>query len=265
MGRLMMDVTSTGTPTLIDPETAAELSADRLPAFVLSTEGEATDGNIVRAFWDLSRADTVGIPVLWAHQGRGEVLGQWRDLGVRDMGGAKCLVGRTDMDMALPAGAEKMGQIRRGYVRGVSVGWQPGEVVRRGALDPGDKWYRKPIDGDCGPEEGLVMGSETAPNVAMEGSLCGVPADPAAFATERQRVAAERAVDAIGRGSHPRAIGMDLDALLATVAVNPGARAFLSRLIDERIAHAQRADGARPSAPGPSPRTFADLFSSRST
>jgi len=263
MGRLMMDTTADGAPVLIDPVTAEELSPTTLPAFILSTDGNAEDGNILRQHWDLSRADTVGIPVIWSHNPRGEgttaLLGSWRDLGVRDIGGRKCLVGRSDLDMGLTEGATAMGQIRRGYLRAVSVGWRPGMVVRRGALDITDPAYLPPVDDECGyPDEGLVMGSPEAPNALMECSLCAVPSDPAAFATERLYAAAERAYTGSGRDGRQTA-ALDMDAFLVTIRDHAGAQAFLRRMVDQEV--------ARRLAPSLAPvRTVADLFPSpRST
>lgn len=250
----MMDTTQTGAKALIDPETADELRADALPAFILSTDGEAGDGNRVRQHWDLSRADTVGIPVIWSHDPKGAdssaLLGQWTGLGVRDVNGARVLVGRPNLDMENPAGAMLMGQIRRGFCRGVSVGWRPGKCDRRGALDPEDPMYLPPEDDECGyPAEGVVMGTPEEPNCLYEASPCAVPSDPAAFVTERQYAAAERVATSLLRGSPVDAVRtaspLDLDALLVYLREHRGAQAWLRREIDEAVA--RRSDRHEPS------------------
>lgn len=266
VGRLMMGATTLGASVLLDPETGGELRAEALPAFIMSTEGEAGDGHILRQEWDLSRsADNggVGIPVLWSHRASGELLGQWADVGVRDTGNGRHLWGRANLDVATEHGAEAMGQIRRGFLRAVSVGWAPGEVIRRGALEPSDPLYRPPIDDECGqPAEGLVMGSAAAPNHLLEASLCAVPSDPAAYVTERTYAAAERFLDGIGRAATSPRVSMpaDIDALLLLVRDHPGARAWISREI-RAIASADRA--AAPQSAPPASRAFRDILTNR--
>lgn len=260
-GRLMMDMPTTGPAVLVDPETGGELASTALPAFVLSTEGEAGDGHILRQHWDLSRsADSggVGIPILWSHNARGELLGQWTQIGVRDLGGKK-LCGRANIDIGTDDGAEAMGQIRRGFLRAVSVGWIPGATVRRGALDPGDVDYREPVDDECGmPEEGMVMGTPEQPNRLLEGSLCAVPSDPAAYVTERLHAAAERALAGLARPSGARAsLPTDIDALLLLLRDHPGVRALVVREIQSII----RAERSEPTA---EVRTIESLFTVRS-
>lgn len=269
VGRLMMGATTMGASVLLDPETGGELRAEALPAFIMSTEGEAGDGHILRQEWDLSRsADLggVGIPVIWSHVAKGEnsrtIYGQWTGIGVRDIDGKK-LCGRTNLDMDIENGREAMGQIRRGFLRAVSVGWNPGEVTRRGALEPSDLLYLPPVDDECGqPAEGLVMGSAASPNRLLEASLCAVPSDPAAYVTERTYAAAERFLDGIGRATtSPRAsMPADIDALLLLVRDHPGARAWISREI-RAIVSADRAPSPQ-SAP-PVSRAFRDLLTNR--
>lgn len=248
-GQVLYGETRDGKFALLDPDTAGELQATRLPAFVLSTEREATDGHIVMQEWDLSRVDSVGVPILWAHNSRGEVLGQWREAKVQslDMLG-RSLVARADFDLGLPMGAEKEGQVRRGYVRAVSIGWQRGDAVRRGELPKDDPRYRDPTEDDCGhPGEGLVMGTPKKPNRLMETSLVGVPADDGAYAIER---AFARADDHLRSGA-PMA-GRSLDELLAAVAQHPAARAWIARLIGQEV---DRRLAARSVHTPPAPRS----------
>jgi len=228
-GRLLVDETRE-TPILLDPATGGELGERALPAFILSTDREATDGHIVRQHWDLSRAGSVGIPILWVHQSRGDLLGQWRELGVVDLDGDK-LIGRTDFDMDHPLAAQRAGQVRRGYVRAVSIGWQPGESTRRGDLDEKDPRWKAKSEDECGqPGEGLVMGSPEKPNRLFECSLVPVPADDGAFAIERALTGAD---DALSRGA---LTGPDLDTLLTGIASHPAARAYLARKLDQMVA-----------------------------
>lgn len=231
-GQALYGETRDGKFALLDPETAGELQATRLPAFVLSTEREATDGHIVMQEWDLARIDSVGVPILWAHNSRGEVLGQWREAKVQTLDGlGRSLVARADFDLGLPLGAEKEGQVRRGYVRAVSIGWRRGAAVRRSELPKDDPRYRAPTEDDCGqPGEGLVMGTEAEPNRLMETSLVGVPADDGAYAIER---AYHRADEHLRTGGP--ILGRNLDDILAAVGQHPGARAWITRLIGQEV------------------------------
>ncbi len=230
-GRVLAD-TREGRFTLLDPDTGGELRDER-PAFVLSTENEATDKHILRLEWDLSRAAGSGVPVLWRHD-QDRLLGQWQDLGVRSLEFEQALTGRAYFDPEDPDAQHRRGQIRRGILSSASVGWLPGEVTRRSDLDPKDPLYREPEEDMCGqPAEGLIMGSAARPNVLMEASLCSVPADGSATVTERLHRAAQRD---LARTGAPR----DLDALLGWLGQDPRVRAYIRRLtaqvLDERSA-----------------------------
>lgn len=242
-GRLLADDTRE-TPVLLDPDTGDELAPERMPAFILSTEGEASDGHVVMQEWDLSRASTVGIPILWAHNAKGDVLGQWRDISVRSLDTGRDLVGRADFDTAFPLAADRAGQVRRGYIRAVSIGWQPGATVRRSELPREHPRYAAPLEDECGmPAEGLVMGTPEQPNRLFETSLVPVPADAGAFNIERTIQAAERAL----AGSMTAPDTRDLDAILAAVAGNPAARAWIMRHIDRLVS--ERMADLQPPAP----------------
>lgn len=243
-GRLLAD-TRDGKVVPLDPDTGGALDlsgrSDLLPAFILSTEGEATDGHIVRQFWDLSRSQDVGgpgIPALYNHSMTH--VGQWHDLGVRDLGDlGRGLVGRPRlMDFGESARLELGRQIREGFLRSVSVGWNPGESVRRGELDPADPLYREPIDGPCGPEEGMIMGTEASPNRLFETSFTPLPADMHAQQMAEQRLLA-RAGSALARISEGgTATRADLSALLAVLgadeSVERWARSLVEKILTER-------------------------------
>lgn len=265
-GMLLLDQreAAAGRAVLLDPSTGGELAASKPPVFRLSTEREATDGHIVRQFWDVSRAETVGIPVLWGHNARGQVFGQWRDLRVEQLADGPALVGSPVLDLDLPEAATIEGQIRRGFVRAVSIGWKPGATTRRGALDPSDPLYKAPVDDECGqPEEGLVMGSPELPNRLMECSLVPVPADDGAFVVARLFDSADNAARALVDGGRSGQGGYD--ALLARIGADPSAIAFLRRQIREHMtspegrallvdllrAEAAILGGPAPSAPSP--------------
>jgi hypothetical protein len=228
VGRLLRDTTR-AEPVLVDA-TGQEVKDDR-PAFVISTEGEATDGHILRQYWDLNRANTVGVPALWNHN-PDCLLGRWEDLAVVSLETGRALVGRLRFDTHDPVAQLRKAQVKDGILSAVSVGWRSGALVRRGELDPGDPYYREPIDGICGPEEGYLIGSEAEPNMLMEASPTPLPADPRAMVAERQWAAAGREAQAIQRGE-PGSI----DALLALFAKDARVLAF----IDARIREAQRA------------------------
>ena len=238
-GRLLRDARADGSFVLLD-ERGAELKDDR-PAFVLSTEDEATDRHIVRQHWDLSRAVGAGVPVLWGHDPN-RLLGQWQDLQVVD----GRLVGRAYFDPEDEEAQHRKGQIKRGILNAVSVGWMPGASIRRGDLDPADPLYREPVDGFCGSEEGMVMGTPEAPNRLIECSLVSTPAQATAIVTERLLSGADRAARQIARGETPR--DSDVSRLLAVLAVDPRCVAWLNARVAEQVARAlskvQPAQGA---------------------
>lgn len=247
LGRLLSEEREDGPPVLIDPETGGELSPSRLPAFVLSTEREATDGHILRQFWDLSRADEAGIPVLWNHD-PDRLLGQWRELAVTDhptLG--RILTGRADLDTESAEASERLSQIRRGYLRAVSVRWAPGETIRRGDLDPADPLYREPQNDLCDqPAEGFVMGSERGPNHLIETSLTPIPADQRAAVTERHARAAAELHTALRGGA------ADVDRILGLLADDPRVRAWGLRLVRSEVERLVEQALQRLTAPSPS-------------
>jgi phage head maturation protease len=226
VGRLLTDRDSMGREVMLDPVTAGEMRDDR-PAFILSTEGEATDGHVVRQYWDLDRAASVGVPVLWSHD-PGQLRGQWEDLAVRDLPGGRSLVGRARMSATNSHAIELREMIREGILRAVSVGWQPGEMVRRGELDPGDPLYRAPEDGDCGEaREGSVMGSAKSPNRLIECSLVSTPADPRAVVTSRIIDSAARSAGALTSGGAVPTGADALTRLYRLASADPTVRAYL--------------------------------------
>lgn len=238
LGRLLADTTREGAPVLLDPETGEELNdrVDDRPAFVLSTEGEATDGHIVRQHWDLVRAAEggPGVPVLWGHN-PDRLLGQWQDLSVRSLETGPMLVGRAYLDPEDEEAQHRRGQIRRGILNAVSTGWIPGERVRRGDLPDGDPLWKPREEDDCGmPMEGHVMGSARQPNHLVEASLVSTPAQVSAVVTERLHRGAERAAGQLTRGlpAEPQ----DLDKLLAVLARDARVTAWIDRRIAANLA-----------------------------
>lgn len=247
VGFLLAAHTRRGELVAIDPETAGEAADDR-PAFVLSTEAEASDGNVVRQHWNLTRASAggPGAPVLWNHN-QDVLLGQWQELGVRQLEAGPALVGRALLDPDDELAQKRRSQIRRGMLNAVSVGWIPGARVRRGSLKEEDPLFRPLEDDACGdPAEGLVMGTEAEPNILVEASLVPCPAQQTAVVIERlHRGGAEDLARAVGAPP-----GGDPDRLLAYLAAHPRVRSFLTaeltRIVRaelERSPHVERTLG----------------------
>lgn len=278
VGRLLSDVDTVGREVALDPVTGGEVRDDR-PAFILSTEGEASDGNIVRQHWDLSRASGVGVPVLWSHDPQ-HLRGQWEDLKVMDLPTGRSLVGRARLSTTNAHAIELRDMIREGILRAVSVGWQPGASVRRGALAKDDPFYRDAEDGDCGEaREGLVMGTASNPNHLIECSLVSTPADPRAVVTARILASGERSAEALVRSGTLPIEPKILASLLRAVAADPTARAHIGaravqavdpqiRGLHERIAALEARLSAQTSSHTPAPaidagnRLIADILRS---
>ncbi len=237
-GRLLSDRTESGDLVPLDPDTGAELSTDSRPAFVLSTEDEASDGHIVRQHWDLSRAadSGPGVPVLWNHS-QDALLGRWEDLRVQDLAAGPALVGRVRFDPEDPTAQLRAGQIKRGFLSAVSVGWVPGEATRRGELPDDDPHRREAGDDPCGlPSEGLVMGSERSPNHLIEASLVTCPAQPTAVVVERFHRAGAHDLAEMVRGH--RGAAYDPDRLLSWLAQEPRVRAWVESLVVRAVRRA---------------------------
>lgn len=254
VGRLYTGKRADGVEVPLDPSTGNEIQAsDDRPAFVLSTEDEATDGHIVRQFWDLSRGQPggPGVPTLWGHDAD-RLLGQWQELQVQTINGKKCLIGRIYFDPEDPDAQHRKGQIKRGILNAVSVGWLPGATVRRGELDPSDPLYKEPVDGLCGPEEGMAMGTAEEPNTLIECSLVSTPAQANAVVTERLYSRAARGAGAVERDQMPMA--GDLDALLNQLSEDPRVLRWAENLV-------QRVAGKSVSvSTAPKERSIEDLF-----
>lgn len=255
-GRLLLDEVQ-GREVAVDAATGNEVSPVE-GTWVLSDEGEASDGNLVMQEWDLTRANRAGIHVLWHHTRDPLVgaaaLGRWMDLtvrtGVPDTVG-RCLTGKIEWAETVPAGAAHIrAQVEQKMLRGVSIGWIPGAMTPRGQLDPADPRYREPVDEGCGPEEGFVMGSPEEPNELVETSLTSVIAQPRAYARARLGEGASRAVEALRAGHDPR--GGDLERLLALVADHPRVQRFLAAREERLIARIRAELGM----PAPSTNTL---------
>jgi phage head maturation protease len=209
----------------------------KLPRFILSTAGEATDNHIIRQeFWDTSRATGVGIPCLVNHEHR-NFIGQWQDFAlVRGN-----LEGSVRFDSVDPEALRWAGFVERDMIRAVSAGWIPGEMVRRSSLKETDPFYRAAEEDECGqPAEGFVMGSRAKPNVLCEVSLVPVPADDGAQVVSRLH---ERAA---------KVAGGDIDALLAVLGDDPRVRRRIEDLVRAVILTERQQK--------PAARTVADLF-----
>jgi hypothetical protein len=254
---------STGILHRAAADPAAPESGD--PLFVLSTEGAATDSHIVRQFWDYSRADGAGTPVLWNHD-PDVLLGQWHSHAVEGTPGTEGarLVARAGFDMEDPLAAQRAGQVKRRVLRAVSVGWIPGALVRRGSLMESDPLFLPMEEDDCGqPMEGFVMGTAESPNILVEASLTPTPADPRAIAVGRN-AGALRQLGGLSRGE--RVSGVDLGAVLLALRDNAAVKAFVIRHLRELLTGPEGAELVRSILAGsPAPlvgadRPFSDLL-----
>lgn len=263
IGRLLVDRQANGTEVAVDPTTAQQVRRSDA-TWVLSDEGEATDGHVLRQEWDFKRANA-GIPIMYDHGQESSPMGsfpvgRWTDLRIAQPGEVPDTVGRALLARAVWAQgiheAERMRSlVDQDILRAVSVRWLPGLQVRRSELDPSDPLWRAPAEDDCGfPAEGFVMGSPDQPNELVEASLTPTPAQPRAYARRRLDAGAERAVQALGRGGEPTP--SDFSRLLARLSADARVRAWILRqlrvLVDERL----------PTPLKTAPATLGDLFGS---
>lgn len=270
-GALLTDTTTRGDVVPLDPATGGELAADADPAWILSTPREASDGHIVRLHWDLSRgaAGGPGIPVLFNHN-RDQLLGQWRDLEIApvDAGGyvGEALIGRSHIPEITAAARDAAAQVRAGVLRSTSIGWLPGDKVRRSDLDTDDPAWRAAAEDECGqPAEGFVMGTAAAPNRLMEASLVTIPAQADAISLDNHAARAMGDLSAVlarDTDSAEAAIRAgSLDRLLFLTARDPRVRSWAARLIRAELADLLReADETTTPTIGATTPTIGDLF-----
>jgi len=266
-GSLLTDTSERGAVVLLDPTTGGELAAEADPAWVLSTPREATDGHIVQMHWDLSRGAQggPGVPVLYNHN-RDALAGQWRALAVAEVDTAsysgEALIGRSYLPGVTALGRDVAEQVRAGLLRSTSIGWIPGEKVRRSELDPLDPSWREAAEDECGmPAEGYVMGSEAAPNRLLEASLVTIPAQADAVSLEH---AQRRALDDLGpllRADDATIEGAirsgSMDRLLFIAARDPRVTAYIQRAARAELSAllAEAGDNNNPAG-----HTLGDLF-----
>ena len=266
-GSLLTDTSERGAVVLLDPTTGGELAAEADPAWVLSTPREATDGHIVQMHWDLSRGAQggPGVPVLYNHN-RDALAGQWRALAVAEVDTAsysgEALIGRSYLPGVTALGRDVAEQVRAGLLRSTSIGWIPGEKVRRSELDPLDPNWREAAEDECGmPAEGYVMGSEAAPNRLLEASLVTIPAQADAVSLEH---AQRRALDDLGpllRADDATIEGAirsgSMDRLLFIAARDPRVTAYIQRAARAELSAllAEAGDNNHPAG-----HTLGDLF-----
>jgi phage head maturation protease len=266
-GSLLTDTSERGAVVLLDPATGGELAAEADPAWVLSTPREATDGHIVQMHWDLSRGAQggPGVPVLYNHN-RDALAGQWRALAVAEVDTAsysgEALIGRSYLPGVTALGRDVAEQVRAGLLRSTSIGWIPGEQVRRSELNPLDPSWREAAEDECGmPAEGYVMGSEAAPNRLLEASLVTIPAQADAVSLEH---AQRRALDDLGpilRADDATIEGAirsgSMDRLLFIAARDPRVTAYIQRAARAELSAllAEAGDNNNPAG-----HTLGDLF-----
>lgn len=262
VGRLLTDVTWKGREVAVDAQAATEVPRSQ-GWWLLSDEGEATDGCILMQDWSFVR-DEGAINVLYDHgqdsSPHGSMpLGRWVDLGVQE--GVPGAVGRATL--ARIRWAEGIGWINdirslvdQDILRSVSTRWIPGATVRRGELDPSHPLYREPVDGICGPEEGYLMGTPDQPNEMVENSLTPTPAQVRAHARSRLFGGADRAAQQGLRGASVE--DGDFSRLLARAAQDARVQAYVAAQIDAAVRR------RFPPAPAsPEARSLNDIFRSR--
>jgi phage head maturation protease len=266
-GSLLTDTSERGAVVLLDPTTGGELAAEADPAWVLSTPREATDGHIVQMHWDLSRGAQggPGVPVLYNHN-RDALAGQWRALAVAEVDTAsysgEALIGRSYLPGVTALGRDVAEQVRAGLLRSTSIGWIPGEKIRRSDLDPLDPNWREAAEDECGmPAEGYVMGSEAAPNRLLEASLVTIPAQADAVSLEH---AQRRALDDLGpilRADDATIEGAirsgSMDRLLFIAARDPRVTAYIQRAARAELSALLAEAGDNNNTAG---HTLGDLF-----
>jgi len=266
-GSLLTDTSERGAVVLLDPTTGGELAAEADPAWVLSTPREATDGHIVQMHWDLSRGAQggPGVPVLYNHN-RDDLAGQWRALAVAEVDTAsysgEALIGRSYLPGVTALGRDVAEQVRAGLLRSTSIGWIPGEKIRRSELDPLDPNWREAAEDECGmPAEGYVMGSEAAPNRLLEASLVTIPAQADAVSLEH---AQRRALDDLGpllRADDATIEGAirsgSMDRLLFIAARDPRVTAYIQRAARAELSALLAEAGDNNNTAG---HTLGDLF-----
>lgn len=157
--------------------------AGQAPKFVISTNSRnATDNNIVLQYWDLSRQDTVGIPVLDSHDTR-RSIGNWTNLRVETINGVESLTGEIRWNPHEPLAIQREKEFKDEFLNAVSVRWIPGFQIRRSELPKDSPYYAPPSEDECGyPNEGYLMGSAEVPNRMLEASTTFLPADDTAVA-----------------------------------------------------------------------------------
>lgn len=261
LGRLLTD-TWKGREIAVDPQAGTEVRRSD-GWWVLTDEGEATDSHVLRGFWDFRR-DEGAINVLYDHglesSPHGSMpMGRWVELGTHE--GVPNTVGRATLGRIRWAeGIAWIDEVRslvdQDILRSASTRWLPGFTIRRGELDPSDPLYREPVDGFCGPEEGFVMGSPEQPNEMVENSLTPMPAQYRAHARTRYHLGADRAAHQALRGE-PIADG-DFSRLLARVAQDARATAFLDARIEAAVARRLGDSAPVPRVPGA--RTLTDIL-----
>jgi len=251
-GRLLVGHKRDGAAVMLDADTGGELVASEDPAlgpFYVHSTDQPVDGDphIVRQFWDLSRAETCGVPILWNHDAD-RFLGQWVDLGVRNLEQGQRLVGRPRFDLGDAEGANRARQAREGLLKATSTGWRPGFRTRRSEMPPDSPYYAEAREDGCGqPDEGYVMGSEREPNLLIETSFTPIPADRNAIEAGRMYTGAQREIAAQG--------AQGIERLLSLAGSDPRSRAWVRRIAREVFSELLLERGLVGSASSPTPAT----------
>ena len=148
--------------------------------FVMSTPAPDRHDDIVEQSWDLKEFNDNPIAVVDHWASASNVIGSWSDVEVR---GGK-LTGRLVWSKTEDA-QEIAQKVVEGHIRAVSVGFRPRNALERKSLP------------DTDPRKGLRGSVFQGPNLLLECSVVGIPANTGALVIRNSGVDLGGLVDAV--------------------------------------------------------------------